>query len=164
MKLSDITFPVYVLKDFPPVTEEKVDYYLDVTGEKLYIVDDKNLSFETLSSRRLRIPKELLYPLRTAIFYIGDLVKAKSSWLIDSKGKVFRYKKSKMTPLTCRKIKNIIRITGAVLVEVEGISSRFAALYPPTVDQKYAGILEYGGGYILYGFFKEPFKPTRRKV
>lgn len=132
-------------------------------------VDDRTINQPTLGRRRLKL-KELgvrLYPIGKAIYFLGDLIKVANSttWFIDSAGKYFQYKKSKLVKLTCHKIEKVLptRGLGAVL-ELRGIPTRFKTAIKPSPEQQYAGILHLGHSLILYGVYYEEFKPSKRKV
>ncbi len=168
MQLKEIVWPVYSLKTFSPIIEENVSYYVTKDSKSIEIVDDKNVPGDNLSKRRLllRSQKVNLFIPKYALFFIADLIKFKNRniWFIDSSGKIFQYKKHKIVPLIFRKITNTIKTVGATLIEVEGISTRFKSLYPPTMEQKYAGLLRVGTMYLLYGFFDQQYKNTVRKI
>jgi hypothetical protein len=138
--------------------------------EKIYYVDDKSLSGKSIGRRRLqlKLSGHKLARLSAAIMTLRDLIhlSKNSYWFVDSNGIEFQYHKTTRAKLICAKLDNILPIennTGAIL-SVEGIPSRFKVLYRPQDDEKYAGILVYGGGYLLYGLYKEPFKQTWRKI
>lgn len=169
MLLKEIVWPVYSLKTHSPIIEECVSFYTTKDFKSVEIVDDKSIPGETLAKRRLILYSQgtKLFVPKYALFFIADLVKfsTRDTWFIDSSGKIFQYKKHKMVPLVFKKITNIIKDIGATIIEVEGISSaRFKSLYPPTIEQKYAGLLKINNAYILYGFFKEQYKNTVRKI
>lgn len=179
MKLETINWPVYLLKyGKPPITFDKVSAYISnsvsVDSEELnydiLIIDDKNIVGNTLGERRLRLRAKgdvNLYPLRRAIYMVGDLIRlttGRKSWAIDSNGIVFNYVKTIRAPLTCHKILKVLRVsTGGYSLEVEGIQERFKILNE-VKDCKYAGIISYNRKKILYGLYEEKFKKTNRAV
>ena len=175
--MSQVSFPVYRLTKNKPLKEDGVLYYcneyFDVDTAEYHkvvsIVDDLSIKEESLSRRRLRA-KALgapLYPLRKAIFFLGDFIKmAKSGyWFIDSNGKLFTYTKASRVKLTFRKIKKVIptKSTGSI-IEVEGIPHRFKTLYIVKESMRYAGILENGPIYILYGVYDQKYRDTWRMI
>lgn len=168
MNLVDVSFPVYRLGRNPPTKNEGVSFY--IRGNKPLIVDDSNISEDTLAKRRLHlsiVEKAPMYRLKQAIFFIADLIKLSgpNQWFIDSKGKVFRYLKTKHVPLVFRKITKVLRQPGCCLVEVQGINGRHMSLFHPLEGQNYAGFLRLSPKtYVLYGFFEEQYKDTRRKI
>lgn len=172
--LQEISYPVFKLPDKPNVQDGVLYYYSEsekdgVTKGKLQIVDDANLPGVTLSSRRLQILKDggVLYKLRNAIFFLGDLIKVSgaNTYFIDSNGKLFSYKKDKMYKLRFYPIAQILPInTGGAIIEVKGMPSRFKTLLTPSDDVKYAGVLHMGMANILYGLYEELPKDTRRSI
>ena len=173
VNLNEIQFPIYLLGK-EPITEGKVTFFLyrkknledDVNIIK--IIDDKTFSGKTLAERRLQIKNTGadLYNIKYAIFFISDLVKISkgSTWFIDSSGKVFKYKKTRRVPLVFKKVKKLIHHSTGVLVEVEGIVSRFKTLYAPTALQNWAGILVLPEGLLLYGLFDKQYENTIRMI
>jgi hypothetical protein len=165
MNLADISFPVYMLGYEKPEESEGVLFYF--RSEKLKIVDDKNIPFDTLADRRLEIKRNggSLYNIHTAIFFLGDFIKISKPtiWFIDSNGKLFNHKKSISMTLIFRKIEQVLSTNSGFIIEVYGINTRFKCLYAPK-DKKYAGLLKNGSSYILYGFYDELYKETRRMV
>lgn len=181
MQLSDITYPVYKLREEEPQKLNGVLFYFFEKARETFdsienysvlsIIDDTNLPGDTLALRRLimRNTGTTPYKLNRAIFFLGDLIKmAKPKlWFIDSKGKVFKYSKVTRARLVYRKVEKIIPITsGGALIEVEGISSRLKSLFMPSIpfDKLYAGILIMNRSLILYGFYDTKYKDTWRMV
>lgn len=176
MKLSEIIWPVFKVGLHPPTVEEGVSFYLTLRREEddsitpiMRIIDDRSVEGSKLSIRRLKIfnAGAKLHKLQHAIFFPGDLLKLAHPkvWFIDSSGKLFNYKKSKLVPLLFKKIKAVHNTQAATIVEVDSIPGRYMCLYPPSEDDKYAGVLKVGKhSYILYGFFKELHKDTVRKI
>jgi hypothetical protein len=122
-----------------------------------------------LAKRRLNLLANNvpLKKLSNAIFFMGYLVKLSASgiWFIDSMGNLFTHAKLNSSKLIFRKIVQKLPIsTGGFIIEVEGIPTRFKCLHGPKPDEFYAGILEYKHTYVLYGFYKEEHKTTRRMV
>jgi hypothetical protein len=172
-----VSFPVFRLTNRQPLFDSGVAYYFnqyldqdtaEISGH-IKIIDDKNIDKPTLSQRRLHLTQQSapLYPLRTAIYFLGDFIKlAKSGyWFVDSLGKIFTYKKSCRARLKFRPIKQVIpgRTTGSIL-EVEGYSERFKTLYIVPSTCRYAGILEYGGISIFYGAYETKPEDTWRMI
>lgn len=166
MNLTQISWPVYKLGIERPNEEEGVLFY--IINNKMYIVDDKTLKAESLAGRRLKLLVQgiNLFKLKQAFFFLGDFIKVAKTgvWFIDSTGRVFTYTKKQFVPLICRKITKIIPSVSCALIEVQGIHSRFKVLFQPQIEEKYAGLLRLGKGYIFYGFYVEPFDDTVRKI
>ena len=175
--MTEVSFPVFRLTNKKPEREDNVLYYrnsyinqdTNVISTNVKIVDSKDEPGETLAHRRLQLQQQKvpLYPLRTAVYFLGDFIKlAKSNyWFIDSNGKIFTYKKTTSVKLRFRKIKKIIpsASTGSIL-EIEGIAERFKTLFRVSEFYRYAGILEYRGISILYGVYETKYNDTRRMI
>jgi hypothetical protein len=175
MNLLEISWPVFRLGEHKPVVEDNLVYYSKEYVDKeslttkigLRIVDDKSVQGATLGLRRLTIAGARLFPIRQAMYFLGDLIKIakQTTWFIDNSGKVFQYRKSSRAKLTAHKIKKVLPLEGmGAIIEVDGLPQRFKCMYAPKPDQYYAGILRWGLGYILYGFYDEQFKATHRLV
>lgn len=176
INLSQISYPVFKLGDSQPTTiDDVVIYarqYLLESGEeihKYYVVDDKSIPAPTLAKRRLKLMamQVNLKKLGKAVFFLGDLVKLAnpSTWLIDSTGLVFQYKKSERAKLSFKKITKIHRIqTGGAILEVDGIATRFKCLFAPRATEQFAGILKIGLSYVLYGVYDTKHDDTWRMI
>lgn len=163
-RLSEIHWPVFKLGEREPVQRDGlVLYYTHYVDEMncesatVRIVDDRNMPQTTLGLRRLALKAsgETLFPIRTAIYFLADLVKlAKStSWFVDSSGRVFHYEKNTRAKLTTRKIKQVLPASGLGCVfELHGISHRFKAMRRPQEHEIYAQVLKLGMGFLFYGF------------
>jgi hypothetical protein len=174
ISLQEISYPVYKLPDKPNVDDGIIYYYSeqekeDLTISKLLIVDDANIEGDTLAKRRLRILSEgtKVYRLTNAIFFLGDLIKLATPQtnFIDSKGRLFVYRKDKFAKLKFYKIDRVMPITtGGAIISVVGIPSRFKVLNTPNDNIRYAGILQTGMANILYGLYENDTEDTRRKI
>lgn len=177
MDLSQVHWPVFRLLDEKPAAVGTRVLYsrlrLDTeTGEYTTIekvIDDTSLPGTTLGARRLVLAsqKVKLLKIKKAVYFLADLVKiAKANtWFIDNSGYVFQYKKATRCKLVCKKIANIHpgKVTGVVL-ELEGIHSRFKAMRSPEPHEVYAGVLLHKSGYLLYGIYEHQFADTWRMI
>lgn len=177
MNLTEIVWPVFRLGLKKPMVDGNVACYITQTQNKdtaeyatsISIIDDKSIEKSTLSARRLRLAASgvKLYTIRSAIYFVADLIKLNISgtWFIDNSGRIFQYKRNKRAKLRFFKIKQILPAQGmGAIVELEGLPSRFKCLYRPLPGQLYAGVLQLGMSSMLYGFFDEKHKDTYRKV
>lgn len=171
--LSQVVFPVFKIGNEQPTTIDGISIFISrntSTDEIQYkVLDDKTIDKPTLAARRLHLlnKKVSLKPLRTAIFFVADLIKIADSktWFIDSKGNIFNYRKSKFCKLTCHRILEIIPIsTGGAILVLEGIVPRVKTMYY-SEEYKYASILNLDTfTHILYGLHENKFKDTKRKI
>ena len=178
IKLTDIAFPVFLLPE-KPLSDDSVAFYLrgkdteySDAQYKLLIIDDKKVPGSTLASRRMHLLTKgtTLYKLKVAIFFVSDFIKlaSKSSWFIDSTGQVVSYTKTQRVPLVFKKITKLLSTgAGGLVVEVEGIGSRFKTLLPLrsySEVPKFAGLLKIDNGYLLYGLYKDLLKDSNRMI
>jgi hypothetical protein len=172
MLLNDIAFPVYKLGNTAPSKKGTVCYYEkeNEKGITVSVIDDLSIPQDTLGKRRLLLSglEDIkLFKISQAFFFLGDLIKiaTKGMWFIDSNGKTFEYKKSVFIPLEFYKIEGVTEIIGGCLIALKGLPQRFKVLYRPTEDELYAGILKVNAySYIFYGYSKEQYKRTVRKI
>ena len=177
IELTKIVWPVFKLGEKQPVLKDELLFYFteyvdesNVSSGNLRIVDNRNLPQKTLGLRRLAMkldPDTKLFPIRTAIYALVDLIKlAKSTtWFIDSSGRTFQYEKNIRAKLTTKKIKNVLPATGlGCVIELEGLPHRFKAMIRPKDHQIYARVLKLGMAYILYGFCDEHKADSWRMV
>lgn len=170
-----LKFPIfYVGKNKPEVEGDKI-YTQHIVesdeGDTLVklLIDDKSIEKDSLALRRLKLKSSgvELFKLKYAIFYIADMLKMCKgpTWFIDSTGELFEYRKSKRVPLIFRPIERIMPInSGGAIIEVHGISTRFKVLHAPRNNEKYAGLLLVGVGYILYGLYQEQLEDGYRVI
>lgn len=176
ISLQEINFPVFRLGEKRPSTVDNITFYMAEYSDKdtanyrsnYRVVDDKSIDKPTLGLRRLQLKgKVSLFPIGAAIYFLADLIKlAKSTtWFVDSMGQVFQHKKSTRAKLTTKRIKQVLPAAhlGCVL-EIEGLGQRFKSMRKPEVYEQYAGMLEISGGFLFYGFYSDPIKPTWRLV
>jgi len=175
MNLLEISWPVFRLGEHKPIVENNLVYYSKEYVDKesletkigLRIVDDKSVQGATLGLRRLAIVGARLFPIRQALYFLGDLIKIakQTTWFIDNTGKIFQYRKTSRAKLAAHKITKVLPLEGmGAIVEVQDLPHRFKCMYAPKPDQYYAGVLRWGLGYVLYGFYNEAFKTTHRLV
>jgi hypothetical protein len=168
--LSEIVWPVFRLGETEPTQRDGLVFYythyvdeLNSETATIRVVDDRNLPQANLGLRRLHLKHlgEPLFPVRTAIYFLADLVKlAKSTtWFVDSSGRVFHYEKTVRAKLTTKRIKQVLPAAGLGCVfELAGLPSRFKAIQRPSETQQYARVLQLGMAHIFYGFC-ETHKP-----
>ena len=156
---------MFKLGERQPHQESGLVYYythyvdeLNCETATIRVVDDTSVSGSTLGLRRLQLktdPKVTLFPVRTAIYFLADLVKlAKStSWFVDNSGRVFNYEKTTRAKLTTKRIKQVLPASGLGCVfELQGLPHRFKAMRRPDEHELYARVLQLGMAHIFYGF------------
>lgn len=169
---------MYRLGEHKPHVQDDVIFYSKEYLDKqsleskvsIRVVDDKSITEPTLGLRRLKIRvggTVKLFRIKAAIYFLADLIKlAKpTTWFIDSHGRVFQHRKSTRAKLVCRKIKQVLPVAGlGCVLEVEGVNHRFKSIRRPNNGEQYAGVLQWGLGYILYGLYLDKFPDTHRLI
>lgn len=165
--MSEIVWPVFRLGENQPTERDGLVFYythyvdeMNVETATIRVVDDKNLPQANLGLRRLALKAagEPLFPIRTAIYFLADLVKlAKATtWFVDSSGRIFHYEKTTRAKLTTKRIKQVLPAAGLGCVfELAGIPHRFKAMRRPEEHELYARVLKLGMSFIFYGFCEE---------
>lgn len=129
------------------------------------LLDDKNMSGETLGVRRLQSPFTNLFPLKRALINHIGILKQTGKNFIDSKGDPFIYDKTLMCKLKYYKIRKVDRKEVASLLWVKGINFPFTIPRPPEEGRTWAGILHLNNiPWMLYEYSEEKLKDTRRKI
>ena len=152
-------FPVYV------VHTDNVELIDGILWIEDQVLDDKNMSGETLGRRRLQTPMKSLYPLRYMITDTVELIKHKGNFYIDSTGHFFRYYKENSMPLKYHKIRKVEKKRGRSIVWLKGINNAYDFARPPSPQETWAGVLYRSGiPWLIYEVCKERKKDTWRKV
>ena len=135
MRLEEVRFPVYVVHTDEVFTQDGILWCADA------VVDDKNVSGDSIGQRRLRTPLKNLYDLKYQINTFGDMIKHRGKFYVDSNGKFFAYEKSKKAILKYHKINKIESKDVMTLIWIGGIPFPFEIARPPLPTDRYAGIL-----------------------
>ena len=135
MRLEEVRFPVYVVHTDEVFTQDGILWCADA------VVDDKNVSGDSIGQRRLRTPLKNLYDLKYQINTFGDMIKHRGKFYVDSNGKFFAYEKSKKATLKYHKINKIESKDVMTLIWIGGIPFPFEIARPPLPTDRYAGIL-----------------------
>lgn len=152
-------FPVYV------VHTDNVELIDGILWVEDQVLDDKNMSGETLGKRRLQTPMKSLYPLRYMITDTVELIKHRGNFYIDSTGMFFRYHKQKSLPLKYHKIRKTEKRRGRTVVWLKGINNAYDFARPPSPQETWAGVLYRSGiPWLVYEVCEERKKDTWRKV
>lgn len=166
---SDIIFPLFPLglgiEGF--YEEDKVLFVKDHTGYR--ILDDKNLSGDSLGERRLHLKAETkqIYPLKRKIDTFIDLVKYSKvyKYYIDVEGRQFKYNKTRFAKLLYRPIlfSKFVEGKGTVFT-VKGVNSWFEVNYLLHPEARWAGLLKIDRTWLLYDLSFEKKQDSRRKI
>ena len=114
-----VTFPVF------KITGSNWTYSDGLLFLENQLLDDKNMSGETLGIRRVQTPFENLYPLRNALINHIGIIKQTTKTFIDSRGEPFIYDKTLMCKLKYYKIRKVDKKGVASILWVKGINFPF---------------------------------------
>lgn len=154
-----VTFPVYRL---PHDNWSYSDGLLFLDNQ---LLDDTNMSGETLGIRRVQTPFTDLFPLKNALTSHIGILKQTGKTFIDSRGDPFIYDKTLMCRLKYYKIRKVDRKEVASLLWVKGINFPFTIPRPPEEGRTWAGILHLNDmPWMLYEYSETKLKDTRRKI
>ena len=157
--INKVRFPVYSM---PSSNWNRQDGLLFLDGQ---IVDDRNMSGDSLGIRRLQTPHKNLFPLRHQIDNFRGLLKANKNTFIDTHGIPFIYEKTEFCKLRYYRIQSVQQKKTASLLKLYGVKNLFVVPRPPALEVKYAGVLHYGNlPWVLYEYSENFLKDTRRKV
>lgn len=155
--INYITFPVYKMP-------EEETYFIDgILFCNDLVIDDKNQLGETLGARRIQTPHRVK-KLSTTYSEFIDLIKENPKSLIDSKGNIFHYKKTKYQKLKSFKIRKKELKETYTRVWLHRINFCFIVTQPP-VGKSWARILMLDDRpWLLYDFSEEKQADERRKI
>jgi hypothetical protein len=132
--IRNVNFPVYKLGT------DDLHYYNGILFAEGKVIDDRNMSYETIGKRRLSI-KEELYPLRYVAFNYIDLINAGYRHFIDNRGRAFSYRKSKYCTVKSLKVEKIKYKDEYSTVVLKGCSNEFKVWRPPQDGLTWAGVI-----------------------
>ena len=157
--VNKLRFPVYNL---PSGNWDRQDGLLFLDGQ---IVDDRNMTGDTLGLRRLQTPHKSLYSLRQQVEDFRGVIKSNEKHFIDTNGILFIYEKTEFCKLKYYRIKSIVQKDTVSLLKLHGVKQPFVIPRPPASDMRYAGVLHYGTlPWVLYEYSEDRREDTRRKV
>ena len=117
--LNKIKFPVYIL---PSGNWERQDGLLFLDGQ---IVDDRNMSGDTLGLRRLQSPHKNFHALNKQIDNFRGILKSKEKHFIDTNGTPFIYEKTEFCKLKYYRIKSVVQKDTCSLLKLDGVKQPF---------------------------------------
>ena len=109
-----IKFPAYVLSEEP----EEIDGLLIIADQ---VVDDRNMSGETLGIRRLQSPMKSIYPLRYMVDDEVGMMKHRGKHFIDTNGVYWYNEKKKTATLKYHKIRKVEKKDIAAVVWLKDV-------------------------------------------
>ena len=155
--LRNITFPVYVISSDETNYE---DGLLFIGGR---IVDDRNQSGDTIGKRRLTSPHPMA-KLGKICFTFIEMLDSKSTKFIDTKGRAFEYRKTKMVPVVSYPIKKKISRETYTQLFLKGVNCVYnVPRYP--ASEEWAQIFVYDNlPWKLYSLSDNKVETFKRKI
>jgi len=160
MEVSSIVikFPAYVLSEEP----EEIDGVLIIADQ---VVDDRNMSGETLGIRRLQSPMKSIYPLRYMVDDEVGMMKHRGKHFIDTNGVYWYNEKTKTATLKYHKIRKVEKKDIAAVVWLKDVPFPFVEARPPQDEYSWAGLLYKSGiPWKIWEYCEEKKKDTWRKI
>ena len=157
--MQKFNFPLFVIHTD---NVEEIDGILWIEDQ---VLDDKNMSGETLGVRRLQSPMKSIYPVKYMIKDIRSYLDHQGKFYIDNTGYFFRKDKTKKATLKYHKILRVDLNTIASGLWVKDCTFPFTLDRPLRDDQTWAGI-QYREGipWLLYDTSTEKKKNSWRKI
>ena len=159
LNYDGIVFPVFT------VHTDDVDRSDGMLWVENQVLDDRNMSGNTLGLRRLQSPMSSMYPLKYMIRDIPSLLMHKGKHYIDSEGKFFTKEKTTRVALKYHKI---LRVDSKDIVSVLWVKDcpfPFTLDRPLPKEMTWAGILyRKSTPWLLYNIASEKLKDTWRKI
>lgn len=161
---SDINFPIFTITpSYKRIWDEFNVKYIE-TASGVYILDNMNLSGETLGERRLQIKHGSRYIPRKAYYSITQLIKSNNKTYIDNTGRVFTYRKTRNVPLKYYKVMDVVSTEGGCILSFKGVNFKLRTNCREAYDVHYVGLLSTDIGYILYDVSDMKKRDTTRKI
>ena len=159
MEADRIQFPVF---EIHTDNVEEIDGILWIDDQ---VLDDKNMSGETLGARRLETPMKSIYPLRYMIDDIIGVLKHRGKNFIDSNGYVFTYEKTDTLQIKYHKILRKVKKGVCAVVWLKDCPFAFTEKSPPPPEVTWAGVLYRNDiPWKIYNYSDKKEKDTWRKV
>jgi hypothetical protein len=156
---NQIKFPVY------PLGSSNWDSSDGLVFIDNLIVDDLNMTGDTLGKRRLQTPHKGLYQLKRSIETFVGVLKQKTNCFIDTNGILFLYEKTRYVQLRYIKIEKIVKKNTSSLLFLQNCRIPFTIPRPPAEEIKYAGVLFFNEfPWMLYDYAETKLKDTKRKI
>ena len=159
MECDRIQFPVFVIHTD---NVEEIDGILLIDDQ---VLDDKNMSGETLGARRLETPMKSIYPLKYMIEDIVGVLKHRGKNFIDSSGYVFTYEKTDTLKIKYHKILRKVKKGVCAVIWLKDCPFAFTEKSPPSAEVTWAGVLYRNDiPWKIYNYSDKKEKDTWRKV
>ena len=159
MDYSRINFPVF------SVHTDNVEFIDGILWIDNQVLDDKNMSGNTLGKRRLQSPMKSLYPLKYMLEDEVEMIKHSGKYYIDSNGYFIEKHKTIRVPLKYHKILRVEKKNIVSMLWIKDCPFPFPLKRPLPENASWAGVLYKSGvPWLLYDLAEEELKETWRKI
>ncbi len=159
MEADRIQFPVFVIHT------DNVEEIDGITWIDDQVLDDKNMSGETLGQRRIQTPMKSIYPLKYMIEDIVGVLKHRGKNFIDSSGYVFTYEKTDTLKIKYHKILRKVKKGVCAVIWLKDCPFAFTEKSSPPAEMTWAGVLYRNDiPWKIYEYSNKKEKDTWRKV
>lgn len=156
---EDLKYPLYVIHS------DNVELIDGILWLDDMVLDDKNMSGDTLGMRRIQSPMNSMYNLKYQVESLRGMMKHKGKFFIDTNGKVFNYEKTETVQIEYHKIKKKEKKGVATVLWLKDCPFPFAEKSPPADEITWAGVMYKNGvPWQIYDFAEEKQKSTWRKI
>jgi hypothetical protein len=158
-----IVWPIYEIRKHKKVWEDNKVLYITSEYNIEYILDNRNLSGNTLGIRRMRLVGEKLYPLKKVCFTFYDVLQCKSRLFIDSSGIFVKLEKRYRRDLTYHKVLDYkILPDNTTICKCKDIFTPIKIPFIVKGFPRFLGLLKMGGDFHLYEISNEYKRKTWR--
>lgn len=159
MDYDKINFPIFVLHSD---NIEFINGLLFIDNE---VLDDTNMSGDTLGIRRLQSPMKRLYELKYMLQDISELLRHQGKFYIDSLGYFFIKHKTTRVKLKYQKILRVEQKNIVSMLWIKNCPFPFPLKRPLPKNASWAGVLyKQGHPWVLYDLSEQEKKETWRKI
>ena len=158
---------IYDILKFPIFTvhTDNIEVVDGIMWIENQVLDDRNMSGDTLGKRRLQSPMKSIYPLKSMIRDIVGLLKHQGKHYIDSSGYFFTKEKTQTVELKYHKILRVEKKTIASVLWIKECPFPFTLERPLPENMSWAGILYRDGiPWLFYEASEQKKKDTWRKI
>ena len=129
------------------------------------VLDDTNMSGETLGLRRLQSPMTSIYPLKSMITDVRSYLQHQGKYYIDTTGRFVRKVKTVKAELKYHKIIKIEQKDVVSVLWVKGCNYPFTLQRPLALSETWVGLLYRGRmPWLVYDTATEKKKDSWRKI
>ncbi len=158
-------FPYYPFRQYDSLEVEGSLVLLN-TIHDTYVVKDNSIECDDYLKMRVQMLyfkdyDHPVYPITQTVWTLAGLRKYANKHVIDCKGNIMVYKPQRFYKVHYYKITDIEAFGNYTYFKLQGFDKPVLSYLPGTYMNKYAGVVEIGGCYIVYDLSLE-FKDSHR--